>query len=573
MARRKVFYDRKGRPLVRGRTRERITFPELEERRSEGRKKPAEIVVPVPKSEKVFKLTRIHIAMAFILIAVIIFLVWFFLFVYPSPIVNLSPKNGSVLNAQDVKISASLSRKVEMKNIGFKVDGKDISTTAIIKGRTASCTIKLTDGKHEVTFEIDTGGIIGKRSARWFFTVDTTPPKLSVTEKRIKQTGANEVEISFAGETEPEATLEVNGKNLDVKKNGHFSGKVKFSRSRSLEICAKDQAGNTSKSYVVTQKPTEAKGAHVSIYIASSDTKLGKIMDLVQRTELNALEIDLKDEAGLIGFEIDNEIAKKAGAAQDYINLDECVDMLRYKGIYTICRIVVFKDPLLAKSRPDLAVHDSYGGLWGKGNWMDPYSREVWDYDLAVAEAAARAGFQEIQFDYVRFPSDGNITRCVYPHKDQRAEGQVIMDFLNYARQRLAPYNVFISVDLFGLTASKQGEMGIGQRVSDIAKEVDYISPMVYPSHYNPGEYNIKSPENNPGDTVKKSLEDFKKKIKGTHAKLRPWLQDFSLRVTYTADMVRRQIDATENLGIHEWLLWDPDCTYTESALKTGKTK
>lgn len=178
-----------------------------------------------------------------------------------------------------------------------------------------------------------------------------------------------------------------------------------------------------------------------------------------------------------------------------------------------------------------------------------------------------------MQFDYVRFPSDGNTSACLYPHQDQRNPGQVIDDFLSYAREKLAPYNVFVSADLFGLTASDQGDMNIGQRVSDVANRVDFISPMVYPSHYNLGEYKIKVPEANPGETVTKSLEDFKKKIKGTQASLRPWLQDFSLKIPYTPDMVRRQIDASEALGIKQWLLWDPNCSYSESALKPAKQK
>jgi hypothetical protein len=356
-----------------------------------------------------------------------------------------------------------------------------------------------------------------------------------------------------------------------VSSKGRFTGTATANREKSLKITASDNANNQSNTFIVTQKPPTARGVHVSVFMAGSDSDLDKLIGLVERTELNAMEVDLKDEYGQIGFDIDNELAQKIGGAKDFVELDGCVDKMRYRDIYTICRIVVFKDPILADGRPDLAVQDKYGGTWGEGVWVDPYSQEVWDYNLAVAEAAAKAGFNEVQFDYVRFPSDGNTSTCLYPHQDGRAPGEVINGFLTYAREKLAAYNVFISADLFGLTASKQGEMGIGQKVREISDHVDYISPMVYPSHYNTGEYNIKSPENNPHDIVYKSLQDFKKVMKATPAKLRPWLQDFSLRVTYTPDMVRRQIDAAEEVGIHEWLLWDPECTYSESALKPKK--
>jgi hypothetical protein len=381
------------------------------------------------------------------------------------------------------------------------------------------------------------------------------------------------VDVTFQGTVDKGAGVLVADKPIEVDKTGAFKGTAAASRARSLKVSAKDAAGNVSNSYIVTQKPPSAKGIHVSSFIAASDTDLAKLIGLVDRTELNAMEVDLKDEAGQIGFNIDNPLAQQVKAANDWIKLDACVDQMRYKDVYSICRIVCFKDPKLAKGRPDLAVQDKAGGVWGKGQWLDPYSKEVWDYDLSVAEAAAKAGFNEVQFDYVRFPSDGNTKTCLYPRQDARQPGQVIDDFLSYAREKLAPYNVFISADLFGLTASDQGDMNIGQRVVDVANRVDFISPMVYPSHYNLGEYKITVPEANPGETVTKSLEDFKKKIKGTQASLRPWLQDFSLKITYTPDMVRRQIDASEALGVKQWLLWDPDCTYSESALKPASSK
>ncbi|MDD5747953.1 MAG: putative glycoside hydrolase [Actinomycetota bacterium] len=570
MARKRIFYDGKGRALFSSKRPEfsAIEFQETGYKRPR-RQREGDVE---NHTGKAFSLNRTIVTIIFVIILVVAFLIWFFVFIYPSPIGKLNPAPQSFVNNKEVKVSISLSRKVELKNIQVKIDGKDISETAAIRGKTISCASILEDGRHEAYFKIKTAGIMGGRAARWNFSVDTSPPAIHITSKKIEQSkDSPAVKVLLRGKTEPGATVSASGKKLSVNEKGLFSSIFESSKSRSIEISAIDRAGNVNKTYIVTQKQTKAKGAHVSIYIASSNSSLQKLIDLVDRTELNSLEIDLKDESGLIAFEIDNETAKSIGSTEDYIELEQCVDKLRYHGIYTICRIVVFKDPKLAKGCPSLAVHDTSGNLWGNSNWVDPYSKEVWDYNLNVAEAAARAGFHEIQFDYVRFPSDGNTSTCVYPHKDERTPRQVISDFLNYTRNKLAPYNVFVSADIFGLTASKQGEMGIGQSVSELAKNVDYISPMVYPSHYNPGEYNIKSPENNPGDIVTKSLKDFRKTVKGTQAKIRPWLQDFSLRVTYTSEMVRRQIDATEKLGIGEWLLWDPECTYTESALKQAK--
>ncbi|MFH1150164.1 MAG: putative glycoside hydrolase [Actinomycetota bacterium] len=502
--------------------------------------------------------------------ALLLFLViWFFAFVYPSPIGGITPVRGSFVRNPTVDIKAKFSKPVKPNTVTLKVDGKEVTNNISVEARALACQVPLTDGKHQALLVVNGGGLMGKRTAGWEFTVDTTPPKLDLTKKKVTDLkGTGEVKVEFAGQTDPGSAVTIGKETLSVDAKGNFEGTTNSPRTRSLRISAKDGAGNEAAAFVVTQKQVAAKGVHVSIFIAASESNLQDMIGLTERTELNSLEIDLKDEAGQIGFDIDNPLAQESGAANDYLKLDSLVDTLRYRDVYTICRIVCFKDPKLAEVRPDLAVQSTGGGLWGSGNWLDPYSKEVWDYNLAVAEAAARAGFNEVQFDYVRFPSDGDIEECAYPHQDGRSQGQVISDFLMYAREKLAAYNVFISADVFGLTASKQGEMNIGQKISDVTKIVDYLSPMMYPSHYNPGEYNIKSPENNPADTVSHSVDDFKKAMKGGNAGLRPWLQDFSLKVAYTPDMVRRQIDACENAGVKQWLLWDPNCTYSEEALK-----
>jgi len=510
---------------------------------------------------------RLGLLLAFGLVAVL--LLWFFVFVYPSPIAKVNPLPRSVSKASPVEVGASFKKSFNRSAVRLVVDGKDVTGKSRVSAQSVSYKMPLADGDHSARVVVDSGGLMGKRARAWGFAVDSTPPEISILERKFTGVdGSKDIKVEFKGRSAEGSTVKIGDQALKTDAKGGFQGSTLAGRQRSLQVSATDAAGNVANTYIVTQQPVLAKGVHVSIYLAGSETDLGKMMDLVKRTELNALEIDLKDEAGQIAFPLDYPLAVQAGSPTKYVDLDSAVDRMRYAGIYTICRIVVFKDPKLAKARPDLTVHNGNGEPWGQGIWLDPYSREVWDYNVAVAVAAARAGFNEVQFDYMRFPSDGNISTCVYPHQDKRTPGEVIDGFITYARARLAPYNVFVSADLFGLTASKQGEMGIGQRVGDIAGRVDYISPMVYPSHYNAGEYGIKVPEANPHDIVLKSLQDFGKAMSGGNAQLRPWLQDFSLKVTYTPDMVRRQIDACTEAGIKQWLLWDPECTYSESALK-----
>jgi hypothetical protein len=199
--------------------------------------------------------------------------------------------------------------------------------------------------------------------------------------------------------------------------------------------------------------------------------------------------------------------------------------------------------------------------------WADPYNEHVWNYNLDVAVRAAQLGFQGVQFDYIRFPSDGETKKCVYskPHNKTTAP-QALTEFLRRAHEKLKPMGVELSIDVFGLVGSTGDDMGIGQRLKDLIKNVDVISPMMYPSHYAKGEYGIAEPNKSPYDTIHRCISDTQKVIKGTNVELRPYLQDFSLGVKYTPHMVREQIQAANDLGINEWLLWNPLCRYSGAA-------
>ena len=196
--------------------------------------------------------------------------------------------------------------------------------------------------------------------------------------------------------------------------------------------------------------------------------------------------------------------------------------------------------------------------------WVNPYDRQAWNYAVSVGAAAARAGFDEIQFDYVRFPS-GDASSVVYPAKTHESKVRAIARFAQYAAKRLHPLGVRVSVDVFGLAATRN--LGIGQNPSQLARSVDTVYPMVYPSHFNSGEYGLSDPNADPGTTVTDALLYFDAALKGTKARLVPWLQDFSLGRTYTSADVKAQIDAARALGTNGFMLWNPLGLYTTSAL------
>ena len=315
------------------------------------------------------------------------------------------------------------------------------------------------------------------------------------------------------------------------------------------------------------------RGVHFTGWAAGSTKARRRFLGEMKAAGFNAVVIALKDSDGH-EFVRDVPFAAKTGAYLNAIpDLPGAVRDFKEQGIYTIARVAVFKDDHLARARPDLAVHFPDGSLWvgDKGvAWADPYRHEVWDYVIDVASRAAAAGFDEIQFDYIRFPSDGKTRLCRYSKEHTPATASAALrDFLTLARSRLKPLGVKISIDTFGLTTSVDNGMGIGQTLDRMADLVDYVSPMMYPSHYAKGEYGLKNPNRQPYLTVHHGIQDALTRIKDP-AKLRPYLQDFSLGVRYTPAHVRAQIRAAEELGVRGWILWNPGNHYTWSAAQAG---
>jgi hypothetical protein len=310
--------------------------------------------------------------------------------------------------------------------------------------------------------------------------------------------------------------------------------------------------------------PIEVRGVHVTGALASLPGKLDEYMALT-RHGLNTIELDVKDEGGEIAFAPSGvPLAKKTGAVRSYYDPRKVAQRMHRKGIYLIGRVVVFQDPYLARARPDLAVRRSDGSLWttsaGLG-WVNPYDRRVWEYSVSVAAAAARAGFDEIMLDYVRFPSDGDVGAAVYPGRTSVSRGRLIAGFTEYAKQRLAPLGVRVSTALFGLSATR--DMRLGQVPRWISAHVDQIHPMAYPALYGGGELGIVSPSAEPGETVFRTLIDFKREVKGSRAQLVPWIQDWN----YAPEQVMQQVRAARLQGAKGYLLWNASGLYTKSAL------
>lgn len=329
----------------------------------------------------------------------------------------------------------------------------------------------------------------------------------------------------------------------------------------------------------LVRAPENVRGLYVNRWAAIGD-RLGDLIAIAERTEVNALVIDVKDDRGLLLYRSNVALARAIGADTTLPirrdRLRAVLDTMRRHGIYAIARIVVAKDPLLAAARPAWAIRARADAArpWrdreGRA-WLDPHQPGPWKYAAELACEAVDLGFSEVQFDYVRFPDDAGVARdAAFPLAHGRIRAQVIHDQLRATRARLRALRVPVTANVFGLTTSDTTDMGIGQQWELLVTAVDVVLPMVYPSHYAPGEYGLHDPNAHPAAVVRRALGDAKARSAGIPgaAALRPWYQDFTLGPPrYGAAQVRAQIDAGYALGVKSWLLWNSRSSYSVGAL------
>jgi len=332
------------------------------------------------------------------------------------------------------------------------------------------------------------------------------------------------------------------------------------------------------------ETPEKVKGIYITGYTFSRKSRMKEIIDMIERTELNAIVIDIKDPNGYYMFTPENEKLKKFPVSKVAFDNDEfrvVMKDLQDKNIYTIARVLTFQDDRVARLLPDVALKNTVGSNWTnwKGiEWLDITSEEAWEIPVLKAREAIALGFDEVQFDYIRFPSDGNISNIAYKNPPEDGKKfKTLEKFYKYLSKELEDTGVPISIDLFGLTyqtrSNPEYDLNIGQRLIDAIPYFDYISPMVYPSHYPTGFLGYKNPAANPYAIVNEAMIEGNKIFASStnpKAKTRPYLQDFNLGAVYNASMVRAQINACDDNNTAGWILWDSRNTYTEAGLKSN---
>ncbi len=354
--------------------------------------------------------------------------------------------------------------------------------------------------------------------------------------------------------------------------------------------------GPEEEKIVVTHVPVPAavKAIYMSQCVVGTPSFRDKLVKIADETEINSIMIDIKDYSGRIGFSTNNP--KLSAAVSDTCRASDIlkfVDRLHKKNIYVIGRITVFQDPFMSKTHPERAVRKlSDGGVWkdNKGlSFIDVGSREHWDYIVELSKESYALGFDELNFDYIRFPSDGNMKDAAYTLSVDKGKTrpQALEEFFIYLKEQLKPLGVVTSADLFGMVTTNHDDLGIGQVLERTLPHFDYVAPMVYPSHYPPAFNGWPDPNDYPAQLIKfvmssaverantfdhafgTSTSELAAKYNAqSYKKLRPWLQDFDYGGNYDIAEVRGQINATYDSGLTSWMLWAPSNVYTVGALE-----
>jgi len=355
--------------------------------------------------------------------------------------------------------------------------------------------------------------------------------------------------------------------------------------------------------------PEPLKAIYMTSWVAGTSSWRASLVDFIEKTELNAIVIDIKDYSGHISFAVEDPLLLEIGAAEVRIpDIKDFIKLLHDKNIYVIGRITVFQDPYLTGVRPEWAIKKEsdttqiwkdYKGL----SFIDPGAKDAWDYVVALSKESYAIGFDELNFDYIRFPSDGNMKDIYYPFSEERAvtdwrygKAKTLRDFFSYLHNALKEERekgLMLSADLFGMVTTNVDDLNVGQVLEYALPYFDYISPMVYPSHYPKNFNGYANPNHYPYEVVQFSMASAVRRATATTTriadlgdvliassspelyakkaydklKLRPWLQDFDYGGVYDVAEVQAQIKATYDAGLTSWMLWDPANKYTRGAL------
>jgi hypothetical protein len=504
------------------------------------------------------------------------------------------PAEGQLFNAEtidDVRFEAIAEAQqgdeVSVDDLVVLLDGEDVTGDAdrgtdrvvYVPGELADGTYTVVIGSQEPVDEGEEPSEV-EPLHEWTFAVDTTPPDIELTSPDGAVIAGEP--LTVAGVTEPGATVEVAGETVTAGEDGSFEVVLDEAPEGDLQLVAIDAAGNrTTDAVALVAVPSravvdEVRAVHVSFCAWATPSLKDPIMQKIEDGLINAVQLDIKDETGTIGPATEVEMAARVGADQPpcRIDLPAAVEELHGLGVPVIGRIVAFADPVLARwawdnGERDWVIQTAGGDMFvgkyaGFANFANP---EIVDYLVDLAEEAAAAGVDHILWDYIRKP-DGPVEQFRFVGIEGTAE-EAIVEFTRIADERLAPYGVEHGASVYGVSADRPTE--VSQDIVALSDHLDYVAPMIYPSHWGPGEYGVDNPLMQPYDMVAATLEIWNEVTEGKRARVMPWLEDsnWPIRLGFPdrARYIREQIEATYDAGIDEWLLWDSSVRYTTAGM------
>jgi len=400
-----------------------------------------------------------------------------------------------------------------------------------------------------------------------------TGPIVGTVRDSLAQTPLSNVLVVHAGKsfrTDTQGRFQigdiVRGEPLILKASGYFPYSISDCREKTIEV---------------RLEPHRAMGLYLTHFGIGNRVLRDRALNMIRATGLNSLVIDVKGDRGYLSYKFNVPLAAQIGAhgLPTIKDIHSLLQQLHQEKIYVIARIVVFKDNILAQAKPEWAILNTQTEKPWIDNeelaWVDPFRQEVWDYNIAIAREAARAGFDEVQFDYVRFPTGGKLSATRYSKPNTRENRiQAISCFLEKTARELRETRAFLSADVFGYVPWNKNDTDIGQSLPELAQHLDYICLMVYPSGYHLGIPGFRNPLSHPREVVYYTLEQAKKRLGGQAEKLRPWIQNFPDyafdKRPFTGNEISAQMMACDQAGTSGWLLWDPSnkYNYTLDALR-----
>lgn len=484
-------------------------------------------------------------------------------------------------HAAELDIALTFASPDELFRSTLTVDGVDVTEDLAPQDNTTTVQISpkalvdselvkhaLDEGEHEIKLSVGRL-LLGDSQFTWRYSVDSVAPVLDLPGSLDPVPIAEPVTVR--GSVEEGASLAYGGKPLDID-DGQFEVEFDTPPSGALHFTATDEAGNQTSAQVVVPViyPETSRAVHVSGAAWANDELRSGVLDLIDRELIDTVELDLKDESGIISYESEVPEAVRIGAVSGDYDLAEAVRTLEGKGVRVIGRLVAFRDPIYAETAWSAGRHDEVlqtpdgGMLTTYGGFTNYANADVRQYNLDIALEAVSLGVKDVLWDYIRRP-EGNPATMVVPGLVGPSSASVT-SFLAETQEQLRKRGAYQGASVLGI-AAVAGD-SVAQDVPAMARVVDYLAPMLYPSHWGPGMYRVANPIRQPGDIITNSLEDFQRVTAGTGVRFLPWLQDFTLYgVPYGEAEVRAQIAAAKALGVDGYLLWNPSVRYTDAAL------